>query len=41
MALNNAPGGEGQFAGGCGLIFEYRIRTENRFVSPERAAEIY
>ncbi|MZR14560.1 hydantoinase B/oxoprolinase family protein [Maritimibacter sp. DP07] len=33
MALNTAPGGEGQFNGGRGLILEYRIRTENGFLT--------
>lgn len=33
MALNEAPGGEGQYAGGRGLILEYRIRTENGFLT--------
>lgn len=33
MALNEAPGGEGQYTGGRGLILEYRIRTENGFLT--------
>lgn len=33
MALNEAPGGEGQYTGGRGLILEYRIRTEEGFVT--------
>ncbi|MEP2980982.1 MAG: hydantoinase B/oxoprolinase family protein [Lentilitoribacter sp.] len=33
MALNDAPGSEGQFADGRGLILEYRIRTENGFLT--------
>jgi len=33
MALNTAPGGEGQFTGGRGLILEYRIRTQNGFLT--------
>lgn len=33
MALNTAAGGEGQYAGGRGLILEYRIRTENGFLT--------
>lgn len=33
MALNTEPGGEGQFNGGRGLVLEYRIRTENGFVT--------
>lgn len=33
MALNDAPGGEGEFTGGRGLILEYRIRTEQGFLT--------
>ena len=33
MALNDAPGGEGQFNGGRGLILEYRIRTTDCFLT--------
>ncbi|WP_299346487.1 hydantoinase B/oxoprolinase family protein [uncultured Maritalea sp.] len=33
MALNTQPGGEGQYAGGKGLILEYRIRTDNGFLT--------
>lgn len=33
MALNDAPGGEGEFNGGRGLILEYRIRTEQGFMT--------
>ena len=33
MALNDAPGGEGQFTGGRGLILEYRIRTKTGFMT--------
>ena len=33
MALNTEPGGEGQFTGGRGLVLEYRIRTENGFLT--------
>lgn len=33
MELNTAPGGEGQFTGGRGLVLEYRIRTENGFLT--------
>lgn len=33
MELNTAPGGEGEFTGGRGLILEYRIRTENGFLT--------
>ncbi|MEO9897149.1 MAG: hydantoinase B/oxoprolinase family protein, partial [Paracoccaceae bacterium] len=33
MALNTAPGGEGEFNGGRGLVLEYRIRTESGFLT--------
>ena len=33
MALNTAPGGEGQYTGGRGLLLDYRIRTENGFLT--------
>ncbi|MEM8917194.1 MAG: hydantoinase B/oxoprolinase family protein, partial [Pseudomonadota bacterium] len=33
MALNEAPGGEGEFSGGRGLVLEYRIRTETGFLT--------
>ncbi|MEM1362253.1 MAG: hydantoinase B/oxoprolinase family protein [Pseudomonadota bacterium] len=33
MALNTEPGGEGQWSGGRGLVLEYRIRTENGFLT--------
>ncbi len=33
MALNTAPGGEGEYNGGRGLVLEYRIRTENGFLT--------
>ena len=33
MALNDAPGGEGKYTGGRGLILEYRIRTETGFLT--------
>jgi len=33
MELNTEPGGEGQFAGGRGLRLEYRIRTDNGFLT--------
>lgn len=33
MALNTEPGGEGQFSGGRGLVLEYRIRTQNGFLT--------
>ena len=33
MALNTEPGGEGQFTGGRGLVLEYRIRTDQGFLT--------
>lgn len=33
MELNTDPGGEGQFTGGRGLKLEYRIRTDNGFLT--------
>lgn len=33
MELNCAPGGEGEFTGGRGLLLEYRIRTDNGFLT--------
>ena len=33
MELNTQPGGEGQYTGGRGLVLEYRIRTENGFLT--------
>lgn len=33
MALNTEPGGEGEFTGGRGLVLEYRIRTDNGFLT--------
>ncbi|MEP5729908.1 MAG: hydantoinase B/oxoprolinase family protein [Sulfitobacter sp.] len=33
MALNTAPGGEGEFNGGRGLVLEYRIRTSDGFLT--------
>lgn len=33
MALNTEPGGEGQFSGGRGLVLEYRIRTQDGFLT--------
>jgi N-methylhydantoinase B len=33
MALNTEPGGEGQYTGGRGLILEYRIRTDDGFLT--------
>ena len=33
MALNEAPGGEGEFAGGRGIVMDYRVRTEEGFLT--------
>lgn len=33
MALNTAPGGEGEYNGGRGLVLEYRIRTKEGFLT--------
>ncbi|MHA3915490.1 hydantoinase B/oxoprolinase family protein [Halovulum sp. GXIMD14793] len=33
MALNTAPGGEGEYNGGRGLVLEYRIRTQSGFLT--------
>ena len=33
MELNTALGGEGEYTGGRGLILDYRIRTENGFLT--------
>lgn len=33
MALNTDAGGEGEYNGGRGLVLEYRIRTENGFLT--------
>lgn len=33
MALNTAPGGEGQYNGGRGLLLDYCIRTESGFLT--------
>ena len=33
MALNTEPGGEGEFTGGRGLVLEYRIRTDEGFLT--------
>ena len=33
MALNPEPGGEGRFAGGRGVVIEYRIRSDDAFVT--------
>ena len=33
MALNCAPGGEGKFTGGRGIVMDYRVRAENGFLT--------
>ncbi len=33
MSLNTEAGGEGRYSGGRGLVLEYRIRTENGFLT--------
>lgn len=33
MELNTEPGGEGEFTGGRGLRLEYRVRTDNGFLT--------
>lgn len=33
MELNTAPGGEGKYNGGRGLLLDYRIRTDNGFLT--------
>jgi N-methylhydantoinase B len=33
MELNTAPGGEGQWTGGRGIVMDYRIRRDNSFVT--------
>ncbi|MDN2565413.1 hydantoinase B/oxoprolinase family protein [Aquibium sp. A9E412] len=33
MELNLAPGGEGEFAGGRGIVMDYRIRADNGFLT--------
>ena len=33
MALNLEPGGEGQFTGGRGIVMDYRIRTDDAFLT--------
>ncbi len=33
LKLNDQPGGEGQFNGGKGIIMDYRVRSENAWVS--------
>ena len=33
MELNVEPGGEGEFAGGHGIVMDYRIRGDNGFLT--------
>lgn len=33
MELNTAPGGEGEFAGGHGIVMDYRIRRDGSFLT--------
>lgn len=33
MALNTAPGGEGKFTGGRGIVMDYRLRADNGFLT--------
>jgi N-methylhydantoinase B len=33
MELNTAPGGEGKYSGGRGIVMDYRIRTDNGFLT--------
>lgn len=33
MELNTAPGGEGKFTGGRGIVMDYRVRTDNGFLT--------
>lgn len=33
MALNTAPGGEGEFEGGRGIVMDYRVRAENGYLT--------
>lgn len=33
MALNTAPGGEGQWTGGRGIVMDYRIRRDDSFLT--------
>ncbi|MFN4273093.1 MAG: hydantoinase B/oxoprolinase family protein [Aliihoeflea sp.] len=33
MELNTAPGGEGQWTGGRGIVMDYRIRRDNSFMT--------
>ena len=33
MTLNTAPGGEGKHAGGRGIVLDYRVRSDNGFLT--------
>jgi N-methylhydantoinase B len=33
MALNEEPGGEGEYAGGRGIVMDYRLRADNGFLT--------
>ena len=33
MSLNTEPGGEGEFAGGRGIVMDYRIRAEDGYLT--------
>lgn len=33
MELNTAPGGEGEFTGGRGIVMDYRVRAENGYLT--------
>ncbi|MEM9056393.1 MAG: hydantoinase B/oxoprolinase family protein [Pseudomonadota bacterium] len=33
MSINTAPGGEGRYAGGRGIVLDYRIRADNSFLT--------
>ncbi|MCO5057410.1 MAG: hydantoinase B/oxoprolinase family protein [Rhizobiaceae bacterium] len=33
MALNTAPGGEGKYTGGRGIVMDYRVRNDNGFLT--------
>lgn len=33
MALNTEPGGEGKYAGGHGIVMDYRVRADNGFLT--------
>lgn len=33
MGLNTAPGGEGEFTGGRGIVMDYRVRGDNGFLT--------